>query len=1174
MVSYMNFFKKTKGAISIFLVLIMLPMFTCAGLIVDGARISAARTSLTGAGDLAMNAALSEYDAIVQDVYGLFAMSESQEELEENVSRYFSNTLNNAGILEESDSYTRSFINSIGSMFSTGDISFDNIVDTQVESFELVEVPNSALANPTVMNRQIVEYMKYRGPVNIGSGLLSKLGCIGETSKQTKVLEAKVNYEKKLDSVQDACETAYNAINTFNTTVDGTNYKGDYLTALNNDLATSEKRTKEMAEYIIAAKSPSLKVSNLSVDSNLKKSVTNEIKKISGDDKEFQAYKLIKDKLKPYVEFQVNDKGEYKAKQTEYVQNVDNYYSFGPGSTFQSQINYILNVNTDKSTFNKMYTYLSLMDTYYNKLSKEEREEYKDEYGAYAAIKAQLYVIVTAAQNASSGWKTLANEKGSAASSLLYDNWYSKLTEIDTSLQDAIDALEAVIKKTKELDGVRIKWKNSLDNLSESDIKTSMSGDYENSAKDINEDAVNSLIKVLKDNQTHFNKIKEKLESVKFYEQKICVEKSSSIDYYNRFSSIPEFTINGSNTVTSRADSIMNKYVNANVKTGITPATYIKIDESQQFYKYLKNMFANSGTSTETKKSATKLRDDLITKGNSTSSTTADTKNVTTGKYVTDSGLTAEISKAISDLAGTADTFPNSFNPGTIDSKGNNDKMADDGKANLTQMSSLLENLSNLGENVRDKIYLEEYFTEMFSCYTSGKGPNGTTVAAKTLSNKDMSTNKFYRSEVEYILWGKDTVEGNLNATKGMIFGVRFALNSVYAFTSSDTRTPALSAATAIAGWTGFGVPIVQSVILLAWSMAESIVDVDNLCKGEAVCIYKSKDTWVLGINGAKNKVKELASKTVDDVFDKINNVAMDSISNIETDVQEYVTTTTNSLKESITSSVMTHIERLTIQIIGESNYDLQKPDVEKRVDDMLNSLLSSASGDDVSQKATRLAINKIQTGTMSKDGSTVKIKDYIVDTIYTEYTNAKNGITSEVSKRVESFLDSLVKPIEDEISSTISSVGDELKTQVSDIIKEGGDQVKEKVTTAIEDYMGKIGGEDGKGKNALASGLTLTYKEYLKMFILINVIGNENAMLQRCAELIQANVSQKNTSFNISKAYTMVEVNATASIKTTFFNVPVSTGVDAAGNPIYDLDFGRIGADRQNLKYVGILGY
>ena len=88
----MRFFQKTKGAISIFLVLIMLPMFTCAGLIVDGARISAARTAVSGAGDLAMNAALSEYDQIVKDVYGLFAMSEDMDELEENVSRYFSNT--------------------------------------------------------------------------------------------------------------------------------------------------------------------------------------------------------------------------------------------------------------------------------------------------------------------------------------------------------------------------------------------------------------------------------------------------------------------------------------------------------------------------------------------------------------------------------------------------------------------------------------------------------------------------------------------------------------------------------------------------------------------------------------------------------------------------------------------------------------------------------------------------------------------------------------------------------------------------------------------------------------------------------------------------------------------------------------------------------------------------
>lgn len=101
-----DFFEKTKGSISLFLALIMLPMMTVAGLIVDGARISAAKASLSGAGDLAMNAALSEYDQILYDVYGIFAVSENMEELQNNVSRYFANSIDNTGILNDSDSYT------------------------------------------------------------------------------------------------------------------------------------------------------------------------------------------------------------------------------------------------------------------------------------------------------------------------------------------------------------------------------------------------------------------------------------------------------------------------------------------------------------------------------------------------------------------------------------------------------------------------------------------------------------------------------------------------------------------------------------------------------------------------------------------------------------------------------------------------------------------------------------------------------------------------------------------------------------------------------------------------------------------------------------------------------------------------------------------------------------
>ncbi len=1165
-----KFFRKTKGAISIFLVLIMLPMFTSAGLIVDGARISAARTSVTGAGDLAMNAALSEYHEVLLDVYGLFAMSETTEELEKNVSRYFSNTINNEGILQGSDSYTRSFINSIGSLFSTGDISFDNIVDTQVESFSLVEVSNSALANPTVLERQIIEYMKYRGPISLGTGLLTKLGCIGETSKQTKALEAKVNYEKKLDTVQDACEMAYNAINSFNSQMDGSKYTGDYLTALNNDLAKARILTKEMAEYIIAVESPSYKVSSLAENDELKSSVKREINNLSGENKKMQAYNLLKDKLKQNIEFEVAADGNYVAKETSYTRTVKDYFGYGPGSTIQSQTQYIVDVKSNMSIFTEMYTYLLMLDNYYDKLTDEEQESLSKENEAYATITAQLIMIVNGAKNASSTWKNSATVKGKAASELLY-GWYSQISGIETKLTDAIEALDIVLEKAGELDLARTTWSNKVDDLSESEIKSSMESDYSNSARDMNETAINALKTVLQDNKTHFSKIKEKLDNVTFYGKKICISDYASINYFDRYaSSIPEFEINASyNSLSTSAEGVMDNYVNADVKTGITPATYKKITEDQQFYKYLKNVCVTIEGETTEESIAKNNRTELINQGNADKS--ADVTGMMTGNYVTSSGLTSDISDAIESFAQGNDAGANSFDPTAIDSSGDDDSMADNGKSNLTEISNLLTNLADVVEIARDCVYIEEYFAEMFSCYTTGKG----TEDLMTLSNKDMSTNKFFGSEMEYILYGKDSVQANLNCSKASIFGVRFALNSIYALTSSDTRTPALTAATAIAGWTGFGVPIVQTVILLAWSMAESMMDLNHLCNGEAVALYKSSDTWVLGINGAIQLGKDAANAVIDDVFTKIENTAMDSIDSITTTVNDYVGDTTRGLVDNIQGKIMTSIETLTVQIVGESKYDLTEKDVQIKVDGLLNSMLSSASSDRTSDKATRLAIEAIKTVSVTDPitGSSVTARDYLVSTIHSAYTDAKDGKLTDVSSSVKTMLDYVVNPIRDAITGAVSSVGDELKNEVSQIVSEGGDQVKEKVTSAIDNYLGNLGGTEGGG-TAIATGFSLTYKEYVKAFMLLSIVANKTSMLQRCAELIQANVSQRDSSFNITKAYTMVEVNATVSIRTTFFDIPVTSGVDSDGNQTYDLDFSNIGSGRQEIKYVGILGY
>lgn len=213
--------------------------------------------------------------------------------------------------------------------------------------------------------------------------------------------------------------------------------------------------------------------------------------------------------------------------------------------------------------------------------------------------------------------------------------------------------------------------------------------------------------------------------------------------------------------------------------------------------------------------------------------------------------------------------------------------------------------------------------------------------------------------------------------------------------------------------------------------------------------------------------------------------------------VDEYIENTTNGLVENIQGSIMTSIETFAVKIVGESNYNqtkLTKSDVQTKVDDLLNSMLSSATGDNTSDKAKRLAIEAIKTTQISdkKTGSTMTVRDYLVTKIYSAYCDAKEGILTSVSETVKTMLESVVDPIKKKITNAVASVGDELKSEVDQIISEGGDQVKEKVTSAIDKYMGNLSDTEG-GKTAAATGFSLTYKEYIKAFMLLSITANKS---------------------------------------------------------------------------------
>ena len=157
----------------------------------------------------------------------------------------------------------------VSSLFEGGDVpeARQNVLRASVDSFSLITMNNSMLANPEVLERQIVEYMKIRGPVSLGKGLLTKLGCLGDTADQTTAAKKKLQYEKKLSSLQEACETAYNAIQAYLEEYNASKYKdketSTYISELNTSFDNAKSRMKEMTEYIIAHKSDDLNTMNI-----------------------------------------------------------------------------------------------------------------------------------------------------------------------------------------------------------------------------------------------------------------------------------------------------------------------------------------------------------------------------------------------------------------------------------------------------------------------------------------------------------------------------------------------------------------------------------------------------------------------------------------------------------------------------------------------------------------------------------------------------------------------------------------------------------------------------------------------------------------------------------------------------------------------------------------------
>lgn len=417
---------------------------------------------------------------------------------------------------------------------------------------------------------------------------------------------------------------------------------------------------------------------------------------------------------------------------------------------------------------------------------------------------------------------------------------------------------------------------------------------------------------------------------------------------------------------------------------------------------------------------------------------------------------------------------------------------------NINKNFSLLNlNLDKTSKSYINNFLLAQYISDKFSDKTINLGD-------RLLSQK------------EYIVFGNSNLDKNLTTARNLIFAIRLALNSMYGFTSPEVRKEALMLATAIAGWTGLGVPLLESILVSAMSFGETIVDSNKLTKGENLGLFKNKTTWTFSIAGIKRLAKEsalnFAKDGLDNIMDSIEQIALEAKDKSFETLGNFINKTSSGVEQSIVGGILIPIQNKIVDLINDPSKDISK-----ELDRVFKDLKL-----DVNHQ-TNPGLYKLKTGLLS-----------LLEKKY------KNKILSLINKKEEIDNESIIELIE-QMSSNISeqvqnftkSISNDLESKISNIISSKTKNYHIEIQNAIDSYLNRFSAtKNDKTKQFSRSGLSFTYSDYIKLFTFIKLNSNEKAdILNRLSLVVDIEMNNINKNFNITNTYTNFKINTKAEI-------------------------------------------
>lgn len=196
-----RFFRKNQGIITVFVVLIMVPVVVITGLMVDIARAKLFAAQVAMSSDFYGEAILSEYDNVLKELYGLFSVTQNDKG-KDAIKTY-------ASYMGYSFDPAKGDSGLTGSMFyNSADFDF---------SYEVIEL--SRLSNENVLLTQVADYMEFRVIPQVmdeagkfDGGIFKMLDEFGQMESNNEAVSAANKLCDETDKLTKAIKNFYEAL--------------------------------------------------------------------------------------------------------------------------------------------------------------------------------------------------------------------------------------------------------------------------------------------------------------------------------------------------------------------------------------------------------------------------------------------------------------------------------------------------------------------------------------------------------------------------------------------------------------------------------------------------------------------------------------------------------------------------------------------------------------------------------------------------------------------------------------------------------------------------------------------------------------------------------------------------------------------------------------------------